>query len=76
MMFKTYHSYRKVGMTRVAAVKGQIHGLKLAVYYFPSEVRYWWFWKVTMRRMKRRDPEECQRALKRMQDAVDELRGI
>ena len=42
---KTYRVYRKVGMSRLAAIRGQWHAVKLGVYYLPGEFCNWWLWQ-------------------------------
>jgi hypothetical protein len=68
-----FRQARKAGMTRCAAARFRFFTWKLKVKSFPSDFRNWWFWRVTMSRLKKRDPKEFKDSIERIREAIESL---
>ena len=54
-----------------AACRGQLHSLCLFVKYLPSEVKWFWFWRVQMPWLKRTNRQGFDEAIERMREAME-----
>lgn len=70
---RTYLAYRQAGLSRITSVRGQLHSWELFLKYSYPSLRYWWFWHITLPRMKRRNPAKFQKTMDHMDEITKEL---